>query len=181
MKFFMNEKTKDFQASVNVKIIFEETVIWADRVSYYGDEKIIRATGNVIYQDKTITLFTHQILLNDSLKRQEIQSIAMRFDEQKRLRANYVTAENDKNETTFKDLIYTPCKECFAEDGTEKTPIWQIRSRQTVMNKDKKTMSHRQLYLDVNGKTVLYLPKLRHVYDSFGAVKWCARAKLWQQ
>ncbi|MCH9844216.1 MAG: hypothetical protein K0U39_01790 [Alphaproteobacteria bacterium] len=165
-EIFYDEKSNNFQASGDVKIIFDDTIIWADRVSYYDDEKIIRASGNVIYKDKNMTLFTHQIMLNDRLKRQEMQSIAMRFDEKKRLRANYMTAENDKNETIFNHLIYTPCRECFAEDGTEKTPIWQIRSRQTVMNSEKKTMSHRQLYLDVNGKTVLYLPRLLHVYDS---------------
>ncbi len=165
-EIFYDEKTNDFQASGNIKIIFEDTIIWADRVSYYDEDGIIRATGNVIYQDKLVTLFTHQILLDDKLNRQEMQSVAMRFDEKKRLRANYVTAENDRNETIFKDLIYTPCKECFATDGTEKTPAWQLRSRQTVMNSERKTMSHRQLYLDVKGKTVLYLPRLRHVYDS---------------
>ncbi len=165
-EIFYDQKSNNFQASGDVKIIFGDTIIWADRVSYYDDKKIMRATGNVIYQDKIVTLFTHQMLLDDRLNRQEMQSVAMRFDGKKRLRANYMTAENDKNETVFNDLIYTPCRECFAEDGTEKTPIWQIRSRKTVMNSDKKTMSHRQLYLDVNGKTVLYLPKLKHVYDS---------------
>ncbi|MCH9852678.1 MAG: hypothetical protein K0U45_04160 [Alphaproteobacteria bacterium] len=164
-EIFYDEKSNNFQAKGDAVITFNNTIIWADRVSYYDDEKLLRATGNVIYQDKAVTLFTHQMVLDDRLKRQEAQSVAMRFDVKKRLRANYMTAENEQNETIFNHLIYTPCRECFAEDGTEKTPIWQIRARQTVMNSEKKTMSHRQLYLDVKGKTVLYLPKLRHVYD----------------
>ena len=165
---FYDEKTESFKAIGNVKISNEDKIIWADRASYEGDEEILRMTGNVIFQDikKGTTLFTHKLLFNKRLERHEAKSVSLRFDDKKRLRADSISAENQENQTILKQMIYSPCRECVDEEGEAKQPLWQIRSKQTIMDSEKKTFNHRNLYLDINSKTILYLPKFRHVYDT---------------
>ncbi len=165
-EIFYDDASRAFKATGDVRVLYQDKKIWADRVSYDDKTQILRVTGNVIFQDEEITFFAHKMLFDENFNRQEMETVALRFDEKKRMRALYLNVEDAQNETILRNMIYTPCRECFAEDGTEKLPLWQIRSRKTVMNSDTKTLTHQQLYVDIKGKTILYLPKLRHVYDS---------------
>ena len=166
-EIFFDDRSGEFRAIGNIILKYGDKKISADRIFYDSVAQIIRSSGHVIFQDSKqgTILFADKIIFDKNLNRQEIETVTLRLGETGLLRARYLNAES-KTKNSLRYLVYSPCRECFTPQGKVKKPLWQIRSRKTLLDTEKKTLTHDDLYVDVRGKTVLYLPKLRHVYDN---------------
>ena len=164
-EIFFDDISQEFRAIGNVALDYQGKKLYADRIFYDPLKKIIQTSGNVIYQDGALTLFAHEIDFDSELNRYEIETVALQLGQHGRLRANRFNAESETSQSLHY-VIYSPCQACFTKAGKEKKPLWQIRSRTTIIDSKKKSLSHDDLYFDVKGKTLLYLPALRHVYDA---------------
>ena len=136
-EIFFDDISQEFRAIGNVKLDYQGKKLTADRIFYDPLKKMIQTSGNVIYQDGALTLFAHEIDFDSELNRYEIETVALKLGQNRRLRANYFNTESTTSQSLHY-MIYSPCRACFTKAGKEKKPLWQIRSRTTVIDSEKK-------------------------------------------
>jgi LPS-assembly protein len=153
-----NAKTGVVEASGNVKITADRGSVWADSMTYDSATGITTAKGNVTLVDSNkMALFFDSVELSDDFNFVVIDGIKARLgDEGPVFAAAQVTRENG---ATYKlsNLAYTPCKLC-----SEHAPVWQIRAGEVKYDSDEQIMSYQNMYFDVYGKPVFYLPYMKH-------------------
>lgn len=157
-----NAKTGIVEASGNVKIIADNGSVWADKITYDSETRITTAEGNVTLVDENKTaLFFDRVELSGDFNFIVIESMKARLGDEGPVFAAAEAKRENGHVYRLSNLAYTPCPTCKGKD-----PVWQIRAGEVKYDSDEQTMSYRQMYFDVYGQPVLYLPYMKHSVDN---------------
>lgn len=147
-------------AKGNVEIAHENKTIYADQVTYDRTENLATATGHVrLHDQKNNVLFLSYIELTGDLKEalaKEVRGIMA----DNALIAAHSSKRKNATVNVMDHVVYSPCALC-KKDPT-KPPLWQIKSRQTLLDEESEDMIHKDSHMEMFGFPVFYAPYLRH-------------------
>ena len=102
-----------------------------------GTSKLV-ADGNVRIKEPDGALVkAERIVLTDDFKEGFIRSLQVVTTDETRIGAAQAI-RRPGNVTEFKNGVFTPCKVC--EDSPKKAPLWRIKAKRVIHNKEEKTM-----------------------------------------
>lgn len=141
-----------------VELVQGERVLRAERLEYrMAADEVLAVGGVVLLEPNDEVLFAEKVRLNRSLKTGVIEELKARFAGDSRFAARRASRP-DPDTTVLERSVYTPCKLCEGEED----PLWQVRSRETTIDRAEQEVVHRDAWLDVYGMPVLYTPYFSH-------------------
>ena len=166
-QFTHDKENKRIFATGNVAIIDNEFKIFANKVIYNTEEKIISAKEKVkiFYSDGTI-LKTESIVADNNLENGKFSKsyvyIPDQLEENRfvRIAANSVERRTSVWEV-FRDAVFTACDICY-NDKKKKfvPPLIQLKSRKIIHDKENLMVKYYNSYVEILGNTFFYLPYL---------------------
>ena len=151
-----NRDANTIEARGQVQLYYQGRVLQADRVLYDRDKERVFAEGSakLTEQDGTIS-YGNRIELTDDFKQGFVDSLRIDTTDQSFLTA--ARAERvDGNVNVLERGTYTACKAC--EDDPSKPPLWQVRAKRIVHNKDEHTVYYEDASLELMGLPVAWMP-----------------------
>ncbi len=154
---YHDKKEDIFYAYGNVELKHDNAILFADYIIYNQNLKELYAYGNIALREQTgNVLFADVMRLDEKLSTGTIGNLNVKFSQYSRISSS--SAELiEKNRYIFNNMVYSPCKIC-ADNFVPNTPLWQIRSKQSVLDKNEGSIKHESIKLDIFGKPVMYLP-----------------------
>ncbi len=144
----------------NVEIYYNNHTLLADNVIYdRGANKLI-ADGNVrIKQPDGALVKAQRIVLTEDFKEGFIRSLQVVTTDDTRIGASEAI-RREGNVTEFKNGVFTPCKVC--EENPNKAPLWRIKAKRVIHDKNAKTISYQDATFDIFGTSIAYVPYFYH-------------------
>jgi len=141
----------------NVQITYGKNVLYANVVTYNQKTDKATATGKVrIHRETGEVLFAEYSEITGDFKNAFAKKIRTILTDEALLAAT--TARRiDGVRTEFNYAVYTPCKVC-----SKKSPLWQIKSRHSVLDEAESRMTHVDASLEMFGVPLLYMPYFWH-------------------
>lgn len=147
-------------AEGHVEAIYQDRMLFADKVIYNQDTGIVRALGSVVLTDpEGNTLFAKEAQLSDDLREGIIQGIGLRLADDSAMAANEARRRDDRY-TELHYAVYSPCEICPEKGKT--VPTWQIKARQVTHDQEAQRITYNHAFLEAFGVPVLYTPYLSH-------------------
>lgn len=144
----------------NVEIYYNDHTLLADNVIYDRGANKLLADGNVrIKQPDGSLVKAERIVLTEDFKEGFIRSLQVVTTDETRIGASEAI-RRDGNVTEFRNGVFTPCKVC--EDNPEKAPLWRIKAKRVIHNKNEKTISYEDATFDLFGQSIAYVPYFKH-------------------
>lgn len=157
---FYDKKTKNANASGNVEVTQGKRILLADKVVYNEGKDSVEAEGNIsILEPDGTVLFADKVILTDNFKQGIIENFSARFRDTSLIIANKAERK-DKGIVTLEEVVYSPCPLC--KEKKDKAPLWQIKSKKTIIDEDEQRISYRHAFFEIYGVPVLYTPYLSH-------------------
>ena len=144
-------------ASGDVFIQMDEYILYAGVVHYDLDKDVVYAEGNVrIIDERGRTIYGEKAVFKDKLKKGIIEEFMAKLDDRSIIVSR--TAKRVKeNRIILEKSVFTPC-----EFNCSKRPIWQVNSGKTDIDYDKQRITYRNLFFEVYGVPLIYLPYFSH-------------------
>ena len=144
------------EARGQVQIYYQGRVLQADRVVYDQVSKRVHAQGNAKLTEKDGTAsYSDRFELTDDFKEGFVDSI--RTDSSDKTYMTGARAERSGGNVMVLDrATYTACPAC--EDDPNKPPLWQVRAKRIIHNKDEQTIYYEDATLELAGIPIAYLP-----------------------
>ncbi len=171
---FADQVTHDRTADVttatgNVEISQNDRILQADRVVYDRKRDVMTATGNVrVVEPSGEVLFAEEMQVTGDLKQGTARDLRARLANDARIAANrgeFVEGDTkEQRTTTAYRAVYSPCDPC--EKDPMAAPLWQVKARKVVHDKEKKDIYFYDATLEFFGVPVLYTPYLAHADPS---------------
>jgi len=160
-KMIYDPEAKSVTAEGNVDIFYQGNHLQADKVTYTRNTDRATAEGNIHFTDRNgdVVVVEHLEISGD-LREGIIEGIQIFFVEGERLAAQAGERAEGRWTTIFK-AVYTPCEVCD-EDGNDKAPVWQIKSKKVVHDQENRTLTYDDAYIELLGIPVFYTPWLKH-------------------
>ncbi len=144
----------------HVEVSQHGRVVLADSLTYNQRAKTVTATGNVsLLQPGGEVLFSDYVELTDDLKEGVITNVRLLMAEGSKAAAASGRLTSG-NRTELSHAVYSPCKLC--QDDPTRAPLWQIKAVKVVHDRDKKTITYHDAWMEVFGVPVVYTPYLSH-------------------
>jgi LPS-assembly protein len=142
----------------NVRITYGDRVLKASQIEYDLDNNRIKADGliTIINSDGT-TFQATEAQLDDDLSDGLIRGARAMLSNSGRVAA-VAAQRQDGNKTLLSKAVYSPCKVC--EESPD--PLWQVRASKMVHDETERDYVYKDVYFDVLGYPVAYLPYFRH-------------------
>ncbi len=152
-----DDNFKGIKATGNVVVMADNYMLAADSLYYDFNKDIVFAEGNIrIKDDLGKIILARQAILQENLKKAVINELILKLPDGSLL----IAAEAkryDKNKINLYKSRFTPCKvTCKSE------PIWQIRAQNTNIDYDEEIIKHNNVFFEVFGLPILYLPYFSH-------------------
>lgn len=147
-------------AEGNVRAYFGDRFLTSDRVIYDPVTDMVTAHGNVSITDaEGQTYFADEIELTGDLG----DGIAVNFsalliDDARLASANVIKQGEDRN--ILNKAVYTGCEVC-KEDGSPKTPTWQMKAYKVIQDKENKVIRFHHSVFEVKGIPIMYSPYMQ--------------------
>ncbi len=152
-----DEKSHIVVASGHVEVMQGESILTADRVTYYQAQDVVLAEGNVaMLQPGGDVYFAERAELKDEMKQAVIAQFKARFADgavmvaKRAVRANSYTTQLSK-------ASYTPCNIC-----ENLAPFWQMNARKATVDDDKEKVTYHDATMEMYGVPMFYTPYLSH-------------------
>lgn len=153
-----------FVAQGNVEVMQDESILNAQKVTYYQDRDLVVAEGGVsVLQPSGDVLFADKAELKDAMKRAVIENFKARLSDNAVMVANRATRPNSKI-TRLEDASYTPCHVC---EGL--APLWQVNAKHAEVNDIDEMVRYHDATMEMFGVPVFYTPYLSHPTPSASA------------
>jgi LPS-assembly protein len=137
-----------------------ERVMLADKVTYDRNTGVAAAIGNVVLLEPDgQTVFAEYAELTQGMKDGVMAGLRALLAEGGRLAANGVR-RTDGRVNELSRAVYSTCDLCPADPS--RAPLWQLRAREAIQDKDNKRIEYRDAVLDFWGIPVAYTPFLAH-------------------
>ena len=138
----------------NVMVVYYDSVISAEKLSYNKSEKSISAEGNVILKDKRgNTYFCDSAQLTQNFESGEMKNLKIILSDKSRLASDGCKIKNKKLE--LENVIYSPCYEC--NQSGELT--WQVKASLVIFDPNDDIV-YKDARLEAFGVPVIYTPYL---------------------
>ncbi|MAZ01907.1 MAG: organic solvent tolerance protein [Sneathiella sp.] len=148
------------EARGNVEIVQGDRVLKADKIIYDVAADTVRAEGNIALLEPTgDVVFADNMELENELKTGAIRDLKILFTDNSRLAAHDAIRE-DENRTVMNKAVFTSCEPC-KEDPT-RAPIWQAKADKVIHDRQEKTITYRNAFLEFFGVPVIYTPYFAH-------------------
>ena len=146
------------EARGQVQIYYQGRVLQADQVVYDQVTKRVHAQGNAKLTERDgTTSYSDRFELTDDFKEGFVDSI--RTDSSEKTYMTGARAERSGGNMMVLDrATYTACPAC--EEDPTKPPLWQVRAKRIIHNKDEQTIYYEDATLELAGVPVAYLPYL---------------------
>ncbi len=153
-----SEDGEVLEAIGNVEAKSAKRTLFADKIRFNQKTNIITAIGNVtiIENDGTIN-YANEINVDDKLDSGVISDFATRMTDGGLLAAKTATQQKDRKNLLAK-AIYTSCNVCKENP----VPTWSIKARSAVQDKETKTFTYRDVFFEIEGVPLFYVPYFRH-------------------
>lgn len=146
----------------------------ADGLKYYTREDRLVATGHVVFTDPDgMVTRTQNLEIDDKFKKGVTSLLLVKLSPTNSAHFWAKKARLDDNTLIFNDAVYSACplpddlrqsltqgSEAQVDDSG--APLWQIRSGEARADLEEEIVTHKNLWFDVGGQPVLWLPWLRH-------------------
>ncbi len=156
-----NADTGEVRAIGRVLLESEGYRLEAGEVRYNEKTGRVEASGAVMLQtpqgDK---IYSPRIELSNELKHAFVEDISLLMKDGAQVRALEGETDDEAGLTTLKRAVYSPCKVC--NDGSDKTPLWQIKAVKVVHNRGKKRLYYKNASLEILGVPILWTPYFSH-------------------
>jgi len=168
-QFTHDKENKRIFATGNVAIIDDEFKVFANKVLYNTEKKIISAKEKVriFYSDGTI-LKTESIVADNNLENGKFSKSYIYIpDELEKNRFIRIAANSIERRTSvweiFREAIFTACDICYNEKKKKfDPPLVQLKSKKIIHDKENLMMKYYNSYVEISGKTIFYLPYFSH-------------------
>ncbi len=156
------------EASGTVKVKSDKYgLVEADTVRYYHKNEHIIATGNVVFTTpEGLVTRSHHIELDQNFKTGLVKSLNMRLGKYENAHLTAESAKLENNKVYLENALYSACpipkQDDVANLDTAPAPVWQIRSDNIVIDKEKESVTYKDMWFDIYGQPVFWLPWLRH-------------------
>lgn len=158
---FIYDQEKDvFTAKGKVELEQEGQMVFADALSYDRRNDQVSADGHVIIVDQSgQTYFAEHVDLQQKLKTGAVEQMGIIFSDGSRAAARH-GEQRANNTTVLEDAVYSPCNLC--EKDPTKAPLWQLRAKKVVQDRNTHDIYYHSAKLDVYGVPVVYSPYFSH-------------------
>ncbi|WP_422229049.1 LPS-assembly protein LptD [Rickettsia endosymbiont of Halotydeus destructor] len=154
---FIEYKEKLIYAKGNVTIAIDNYFLTADNLLYDIEDDILWAEGNVKIKDEKDTIIIgEKVILKDKFKAGVISEFILFFGDNTLLVSKLAERINE-NKARLYDSKFTPC-----EITCGKNPIWQISAKDTYVDFDTNKITYRNVFFEVYGVPIIYLPYFSH-------------------
>ena len=155
-------------ATGNVEAWQRDNILKADRITFDRTTNVAAATGNVVMvQPDGQVIFSDYAELTEGLRDGVLKGMRALLAENGRLVANSarrVTGERGGELNELSRAVYTTCNLC--KDDPTRPPLWQIRARSAIQDKENERVEYKDAVLDIYGVPVAYLPYFWHTDPS---------------
>jgi len=149
----MSEK---LSATGNVKVIYENTTLSAEKISYNKKNDELLIIGHFSINDgKNIIISDNDAIINTKLRNGLIKGARAIINEKLQISAQSLN-QQDVNYNIFNTVVASSCEIC----ASNPTPFWQIRARKIIHDKEKQKIFFENARLDFLGLPVFYIPAL---------------------
>lgn len=144
-------------ASGDVFIQMDEYSLYAEFVSYDKAKDLVYAEGNLrIIDEKGRTIYGEKAVFKDKLKTAIIKEFIAKLDNNSII-VSRAAKRIGEHRVILEKSVFTPC-----EFNCSKKPIWQVRAGKTDIDYDKQKITYRNLFFEVYGVPLIYLPYFSH-------------------
>lgn len=145
------------EAAGHVEITSRYGTVHADKVVYNPKTKELTASGHVVYlTQQHIATYADKVTLDGALRQGTLETLRMRLMTDGP--ALTATSAQKTSDTTYvlHNVRYTSCK-------TDQNPMpWDLRARKVLVNTEKENITYHDVWLDVYGKPIVYLPYFKN-------------------
>lgn len=148
---------QSIMASGNIYVSMDNYVLRADSLYYDLEKDVLFAEGNIRIKDTEGKIIIGQrAILKDKLKKGIIDEFTLKLPDGSILVAASAERYSERRAGLHK-ASFTPCKiTCNRE------PIWQIKAKNTDINYENERIVYRNMFFEVFGVPLLYLPYFSH-------------------
>ncbi len=144
-------------ANGNIYLYMDKYILTADNIYYDIKKDVVFAEGNIRIKDEVGRIITGQrAVLKDKLKKAVIDEFMLRLPDDSLLMSAYANKQ-DENRVNLHKANFTPCK-IFCGNKS----IWQIKSEDTNIDYEKQQITYKNMFFEVFGVPVFYLPFFFH-------------------
>ena len=148
----------------NVQIAYDGYTLVARQVTYHRISGRVIASGEVvIVEPNGNRIFAEEIDITDNFSDGFVSALQVETVENTRFAADSAERING-NLTILKNGVYTACEVC--KENPAKPPLWQIRARKVMIDKDGGKVSYEDASFELFGKPIAYLPYFSHADPS---------------
>ena len=148
-------------ATGGILIKMNEYTINADKIYYKLKKDILFIEGNIRITDQTgKIIYGERAVFKDKLKCGVLQEFIIKLDKNVIL-ASRLAKRLNKNRILLENSIFTPCT---MDCGNK--PIWQLRSEVTDIDQEKQKITYKNVFFEIYGVPVMYLPYFFHPIPS---------------
>ena len=135
-------------------------MLLADKVTYDRNSGVAAAIGRVtLLEDDGQTVFADYAELSSGMKDGVMAGMRALLAENGRLAANGAR-RTDARVNELSRAVYSTCDLCPTDPS--RAPLWQLRAREVIQDKDNKRLEYHDAVLDMFGIPVMYTPFLTH-------------------
>lgn len=135
-------------------------MLLADKVTYDRNSGVAAAIGRVVLlEDDGQTVFAEYAELSQGMKDGVMAGMRALLADNGRLAANGAR-RTDARVNELSRAVYSTCDLCPSDPS--RAPLWQLRARTVIQDKDNKRLEYHDAVLDMFGFPVLYTPFLAH-------------------
>lgn len=148
-------------ATGHVEVVQGDYILLADKITYDQPNQLMRAIGNVsVLEPSGNVYFADSVELTEDMKHGLIRQFSARLADNSVFAASSARRV-DENITELKDAVYSPCR-VTCDDGTGKTPLWQIAADEVKIDQAKKRVTYDNARFELFGVPVGFTPFLAH-------------------
>ena len=172
-QFTHDEKSKKIYAVGNVEIIDEKFKMFAEKIFYDMDKKIISGKDNInIFLSDGTIMKTKNIVVDDKMENGKFDKSYIYFpefinQEDKTKRYSRVAAASLERRggswEIFRKAVFSACDICY--DSKKKKymePLIQFKANEIIHDKNEKVLKYYDTFLEISGRKVLYFPYFSH-------------------
>ena len=151
-----DKMSESLTAIGNVKVIYENTTLSAEKINYNKKNDELSIIGNFTINDgENVIISDNDAIINTKLRNGLIKGARAIINEKLQISAQSLNQE-DVNYNIFNTVVASSCEIC----ANNPTPFWQIRARKIIHDKEKQKIFFKNARLDFLGVPILYIPAL---------------------
>ena len=169
-QFTYDKENTRIYATGNVEIIDKEFKLFANKVFVNNESKVLSARENIkIFNVDGSILIADKIVADNTLENALIENNHIYIPRIYKNEKQYLRLAAKKVERRNKDWeklqygTFTACELCYNEKKKKyDPPLIQLKAKKIIHDKKKLDVKYYDAFLDVNGKSVFYLPYFSH-------------------